>query len=79
MGYTIPAMLKLMQEHDAKTLFKEEFFEKARSEAVGRTFVQVAPVARWEKEVELRYDVGVRGNGVDAARWPEDLRVEIVT
>lgn len=37
MGHTIPRMLALMHDKDEKVLFREEFFEKARSQAVGRT------------------------------------------
>jgi hypothetical protein len=29
-------------------------------------------------KVQLRFQVGTRTNGVDAARWPEDLLVEKV-
>ena len=80
MQYTIPRMVKMIQEHDAKTLFKPEYFEEAKSKAIEATLVQVAPVAQWQDgKVELQYNIGTRGNGVDAPRWPEDLRTEIVT
>ena len=79
MQYLLPAMLKILHEYDEKALFKEEFFEHARSDVVGRTFVQVAPVARFKNEaVDLKYDIGVRGNGVDAPVWPKDLKVQVV-
>ncbi len=79
MGYTIPAMCKLLQQYDAKTIFNPAFFEKAESKIVGRTFVQPRPIAQWDGgKVELKYNVGTRGNGVDKPEWPKDLSVEQV-
>jgi hypothetical protein len=79
MGYTIPAMLKLIQEHDAETIFKPSFFEPRISKNIETTFISVKPVAQFpNKEVELGYNVGTRGNGVDQPFWPKDLLVEIV-
>ena len=80
MQYLLPAMIGSLTEHDSKVLFKPEFFEKRASEAVGHEFVHVKPVAQWKgKSVRLGYNVGTRSNGVDEAKWPEDLGVEIVT
>jgi hypothetical protein len=39
MQYTIPALLKLLHEHDGKVLFRDEYFENAESKAVGKTLV----------------------------------------
>jgi len=78
MGYTLPAMFALLEENVSETLYRPEFFERRVSKAVGREFVQVKPVARFADGVELGYSVGTRGNGVDPARWPKDLRTEIV-
>ena len=73
-------MLKLLYQHDSQTLFKPEFFESRMSKALNTTFIQVKPIAQFpNKEVELGYRVGTRGNGVDAPHWPEDLSVEVVT
>jgi hypothetical protein len=78
MPYLLPAMLGLLHKHDAKVLFNPEFFEQRKSKALGLTFVQVKPVARFADGVKLEYNVGTRGNGVDQPYWPEDLSVEIV-
>ena len=41
---------------------------------------RVRPVARFRDEVvELRYNVGTRGNGVDRPVWPNDLTTEIIS
>ena len=72
-------MLKLLYQYDEKVLLQPSFFEQYRSEAVGVTISRVKPVARFKDDVvELKYNVGTRGNGVDRPVWPEDLTVEIV-
>ena len=72
-------MLDLLHGHDEDVLFKPEFFERRRSRAVGHEFVQLKPVAQFrDGKVELGYNVGTRTNGVDVAKWPEDLGVEVV-
>ncbi|EGP91043.1 uncharacterized protein MYCGRDRAFT_65466 [Zymoseptoria tritici IPO323] len=78
MSYSIPVMLGLLHEYDEKVLFNPDFFEEKHSKALGLTFVQPKPVARFEAEVELKYNVGTRGNAVDQPYWPKDLSVEVV-
>lgn len=78
MSYSIPAMLGLLHEHDEKVLFNPDFFEEKHSKALGLTFVQPKPVARFEADVKLEYNVGTRGNAVDQPYWPKDLSVEVV-
>lgn len=75
-------MKKLRQNEGGERLFREEFFELRSAPGIlGRKkFRQVKPVARWaEDSVKPGFGIGVRGNGVDAARWPKDFGVEIVT
>lgn len=80
MLHTLPVMLGMLHKYDSKTLFKPEFFERRTSKALGGLeFVGVKPVAQFRDDVQLRFNVGTRGNGVDQARWPEDLGVEVVT
>lgn len=39
----------------------------------------VKPIVKYNNDqVQLKYNVGTRGNGKDAARWPEDLLTEVV-
>lgn len=79
MQHLLPAVLKLLYQHDEKTLFNPDFFEERKAESLGMTFVQVKPIAGFAKDaVDLGYHVGTRGNGVDAPVWPKDLRVEVV-
>jgi hypothetical protein len=77
MGVTIPAMLKMVQPK----LFQPEFFVVREIKHLGGIkAVVVAPIARYPNgEVRPDYQVSTRGNGVDRARWPEDLGVEVVT
>lgn len=79
MQHLIPEMLKLLHAHDKDVLFNPAFFERRTSKAIGATFVLAKPVAQFPNNaVELKYNVGTRGNGVDQAKWPTDLSVEIV-
>lgn len=72
-------MLQILHQYDEETLFQPSFFKRYRSEAIGVTIIKVKPVARFKDDiVDLRYNVGTRGNGVDDPKWPEDLRMEIV-
>ena len=71
-------MLKLLHQHDEKVLFNPSFFQQYRSEAVGVIISKVKPVAQFKDNVvQLGYNVGTRGNGVDQPIWPNDLTVEI--
>lgn len=79
MAYTLPALIPLLMKYDRDTLFKPDNFTPMHSKAVGHTFVQVKPIARFKDDVQLGYNVGTRTNGVDKARWPEDLTTEIVS
>lgn len=74
-------MLKLLRQYDDdQILFNPSFFQQYRSEAVGVTITKVKPVAQFKDNVvELKYNVGTRGNGVDKPFWPDDLTVEIVS
>ncbi|KAK6358326.1 hypothetical protein TWF730_007672 [Orbilia blumenaviensis] len=80
MQVLLPAMMRLLYQYDKETLFKQQFFEPRRAENLGVTFVQVKPIAQFkDNAVELRYNVGTRGNGTDQPFWPKDLMVQIVT
>jgi len=79
MMQTLPAYMAMLRENSGEKLFKEAFFVERESKAVGETLRFVKPVLRWKEEaVRLEFNVGTRGNGVDAPRWPEDLMTEIV-
>lgn len=75
-----PRMLPLLFEKDGHVLLKPEFFEARKAKLSGVTFISPKPILQFPgKTVDLRYDVGTRGNGVDKPLWPKDLNVEIVT
>ncbi|KAI1776977.1 CoA-transferase family III [Hypoxylon cercidicola] len=79
MPYLLPAMMKILYQYDAETLFKPAFFEERKAENLGHIFVQPKPVAGFANGVvDLGFHIGTRGNGVDAPVWPKDLRVEVV-
>ena len=83
MGNTFPRMLRSLQDGPAAArLFKDEFFELRDADVAlgpGKKIRAMAPAIRFDSgKVQLGYHVGTRPNGVDAARWPEDLTVQQV-
>lgn len=55
------------------------FFEERESKAIGVKLRTPKPVLCFPSgEVELRFNVGTRGNGVDRPVWPENLLTEVV-
>ncbi|KAF3920777.1 hypothetical protein ABW20_dc0104811 [Dactylellina cionopaga] len=80
MQVSLPTMVGLLRQNDSATLFQPKFFEIRTAENLGETFVQVKPVARFQDDaIELKYNVGSRGNGTDQPVWPKDLTVQVVT
>ncbi|KAI1418338.1 CoA-transferase family III [Hypoxylon sp. FL1857] len=76
----LPKLLTALYKFDSEILFQREFFAHFRSGALNTTFIQIRPIARFKDDaIELKYNVGTRGNGVDAPTWPADLRREIVS
>ncbi|KAM5341976.1 hypothetical protein ACJ41O_015007 [Fusarium nematophilum] len=79
MSHTIPIVLKMMGQHHADILLRPEFFEERPCPSIGYTIKTVKPILQYaDGEVELRYNVGTRTNGVDKPYWPEDLMTEFV-
>jgi hypothetical protein len=79
MSYTLPRFMAMLQKNSADVLFKPEFFEIRHSGAIGKDVRVVRPIVQYpDGKVQLKYNVGTRGNGVDAPRWPEDLMSEVV-
>jgi crotonobetainyl-CoA:carnitine CoA-transferase CaiB-like acyl-CoA transferase len=77
MEVTTPLVMKLMEERS--DAFRDEFFEVRRSAALGVDIRCLKPAILYPHgEVQLGFTVGTRGNGRDAARWPDDLTTEIV-
>lgn len=76
MEFSAPRVLKMMHEQGC---FDDEFFETRHSGILGVNIKCVKAAIQFPNgEVRLQYNVGTRGNGTDAARWPEDLLTEIV-
>ena len=79
MQYLLPRYMKMLQENSKEVLFKPDFFEKRRSGVLGVDIITPKPVVQFPHGlIQLKYNVGTRGNGVDQARWPEDLTTEVV-
>ena len=72
---------KLRDGPGGKRLFKPEFFEDRSAPGIlgDKKFRHIRSVAQWPNgTVESGFRIGTRGNGIDAANWPDDLSVEIV-
>jgi len=83
MGHTFPRMLGSLQKGPAaQRLFKADFFEDRDAEVAlgsGKKIRVMAPVLNFDAgKVRPGYHVGTRPNGIDAARWPDDLTSERV-
>ncbi|KAH4043938.1 hypothetical protein HBH69_228020 [Parastagonospora nodorum] len=79
MLYLLPAMFKILHEHDADLLFNPEFFEPRTSKNLDTTFVVPKPVLQFPNgDVQPGYNVGTRRNGTDQAYWPKDLKTEVI-
>ena len=74
MGQTIPAYL-----NSGPIVFNPKFFEEREAKAIGTKVRAVKPIIDFGGEVKLTYNVGTRGNGKDAPKWPSDLMVEVVS
>ncbi|TLS21649.1 uncharacterized protein PpBr36_09591 [Pyricularia pennisetigena] len=77
MEHTIPTVFPWLLR--SGILSKSEFYTEYYAKNLAQTVRIVAPVLFYPGgEVEPGYQVGTRTNGVDMAKWPEDLGVEVV-
>ena len=78
MQYLFPFGIKLLREN-APNILKPEFFEDREAKAMGCTVTCVKPVLKFPGgKVKLYFQVAVRRNGTDAAKWPENLLTDVV-
>lgn len=79
MNYTLREYFGMILRKSGGILLNPSFFEDRENSAIGSVFRTVKPIIKFEdEEVMLKYNVGTRGNGKDAPRWPEDLMTEVV-
>ncbi|KAI1630019.1 alpha-methylacyl-CoA racemase [Exophiala viscosa] len=77
MNYMLPRYLGMIAK--SGKLLKPEFFEDRETRALNAVVRTVKPIISFDNDqVELKYNVGTRGNGHDAPRWPDDLMTEVV-
>ncbi|KIV89029.1 hypothetical protein PV10_08647 [Exophiala mesophila] len=78
MPYLIPRYMSYIAKNS--NLLDPKFFEDRESKAIDSIVKTVKPIVQYKNDqVVLKYNVGTRGNGKDAAKWPEDLMTEVVT
>jgi len=79
MHQTIPAFIKMIKENSDDIVFNPKFFEERESKAIDAKIKTVKPIVNYPgNEVQLGFNVGTRGNGKDAPKWPSDLMTEVV-
>lgn len=77
MGYLIPRYVGMMMKNS--NLLDPSYFEDRETKALGVAVRTIKPIIKFDNDqVQLRYNVGTRGNGKDAPHWPDDLMVEVV-
>jgi hypothetical protein len=78
MQYLFPQGIKLLRENTPQ-LLDPKFFELRDAPAMGCEIECVKPVLQFPSGiVRPGFQVSARTNGVDEARWPEDLKVDLV-
>lgn len=79
MNYTLREYFGMISQKSSGVLLQPSFFEDRENKAIGSVFRTVKPIIKFDDdEVVLKYNVGTRGNGKDAPKWPEDLMTEVV-
>jgi hypothetical protein len=77
MNYMIPRYIEMIMKNSK--IISPSFFEDRESKAIGTIVRTPKPVIKYDNDqVQLKYNVGTRGNGKDAPRWPVDLMTEVV-
>jgi len=77
MNYLLPHYINMITKNSK--LLAPSYFEDRESKAIGATVRTVKPIVKFDNDqVELKYNVGTRGNGKDAPWWPDDLMIEVV-
>lgn len=66
-----------MKELKGDIVFDTDFFHMIQSKALKANVRMLKPVIKFRgDDVQLGYNIGTRGVGHDAARWPDDLMEE---
>jgi hypothetical protein len=77
MNYLLPRYMAMIAKN--KKLLQPSFFEDRESKAIGAVVRTIRPIIQFDNDqIQLKYNVGTRGNGKDAPRWPDDLMTEVV-
>jgi hypothetical protein len=70
----------MLAKNKDSPICQDRFFEDRPAENLGTSIRTVKPILGFPHgEVELKFNVGTRGNGVDQPRWPENLLTQTVS
>ncbi|KAJ7099694.1 alpha-methylacyl-CoA racemase [Mycena epipterygia] len=73
--------IQLLMKNVPGCIIQPNWLEDRQSDALGVQIRTVKPISEWIDDVggtRPGFNVGTRGNGVDAPRWPENLLQEVV-
>ncbi|KAJ6591107.1 CoA-transferase family III domain-containing protein [Mycena vulgaris] len=76
--------IQLLMKNAPGRIIRSDWLEDRQSDPIGACVRTVKPIAEWvenpdgSRGVQPGFNVGTRGNGVDVARWPENLLQEVV-
>ncbi|KAJ7187607.1 CoA-transferase family III domain-containing protein [Mycena pura] len=76
--------IQLLMKNAPGRIVRPNWLEDRQSDAIGARVRTVKPIAEWEdntdgsRGVQPGFNVGTRGNGVDAPRWPDNLLEEVI-
>ncbi|OQV04353.1 hypothetical protein CLAIMM_09249 [Cladophialophora immunda] len=77
MNYLIPRYMEMIAKNGS--IFQPSFFEDRETKAIGAVVRTIKPIVKFDNDqVRPGYNVGTRGNGKDAPRWPDNLMTEVV-
>lgn len=69
----------MIGDNSGDIVFNPAFFEEREAKAIGAKIRAVKPIVDYGGQVKPGYNVGTRGNGKDAPKWPSDLMEEVVS
>lgn len=74
MHWAMSRYIEMMRENSEDVLSNPDFFETRYSGAIKKGVRTLKPIVQFSHGmVKLGFNVGTRGNGVNVAKWPEDL------
>ena len=76
----LPVFLSALKKHHINLFTNSAYYTIKHNKALKKDFRIVKDCIQWPQDsTNFDYHIGVRSNGMDQPRWPNDLSVQIVT